>query len=134
MSDVSHESECPYWDFSSLNKEMISIVLKKNFPLFHAEVSWLYSSMLKKTFPLFSRSPEGAKIKQKMVYTSSKDYLKRALVGIAKEIQANDRDDLLWSNVLEVCMRGEAAGHWGQNKTQQYRQYRWLWGEVENVE
>ena len=47
-----------------------------------------------------------------MVYTSSKDYLKRKLVGIAKEVQANDDSDLSWSNVLEVCLRSEYA-QWG---------------------
>lgn len=57
----------------------------------------------------FLWSPETAKIKQKMVYTSSKDYLKRKLVGIAKEVQANDDSDLSWGNVLEVCLRSEYA-------------------------
>eukprot|EP00918_Siedleckia_nematoides_P074333 GHVU01162404.1.p1 GENE.GHVU01162404.1~~GHVU01162404.1.p1 ORF type:complete len:147 (+),score=15.63 GHVU01162404.1:77-517(+) len=57
----------------------------------------------------FLWSPEGAKIKQKMVYTSSKDYLKRSLVGIGKEVQANDHGDLAWTNVLEVCLRSESA-------------------------
>jgi cofilin len=57
----------------------------------------------------FLWSPEGAKIKQKMVYTSSKDYLKRSLVGIGKEVQACDHGDLAWTNVLEVCLRSESA-------------------------
>lgn len=42
-----------------------------------------------------------------MLYTSSKDYLKRSLQGITTEIQANDEDDLGWSNVLENLMRKE---------------------------
>ena len=36
------------------------------------------------------RSPDDAKIKQKMLFASSKDALRRALVGIAAEIQATD--------------------------------------------
>ena len=40
-------------------------------------------------------------IKQRMVYTSSTDYLKRALVGIGKGVQANDLDDLAWESILE---------------------------------
>jgi len=52
------------------------------------------------------RSPDTATIKQKMLYSSSKDALKKAFgEGIAKEIQANDHGDLAWSNVLEICMR-----------------------------
>jgi cofilin len=51
----------------------------------------------------FMWSPDKAKMKQKMVYASSKDALKKALgEGVAKEIQANDHGDLAWSNVLET--------------------------------
>jgi len=58
----------------------------------------------------FLWSPEAATVKQKMVYTSSKDALKRALVGIGKEVQACDYGDLEWSSVLEVLLRTEVAG------------------------
>jgi len=47
-------------------------------------------------------SPEASTIKQRMVYTSSKDYLRRALVGVGKEVQANDHDDLDWGNILHI--------------------------------
>jgi hypothetical protein len=54
----------------------------------------------------FMWSPEGAKIKQKMVYASSKDALKKTLgEGIAKEVQANDHGDLAWKNVLEILTK-----------------------------
>jgi hypothetical protein len=54
----------------------------------------------------FMWSPEGAKIKQKMVYAASKDALKKTLgEGIAKEVQANDHGDLAWKNVLEILMK-----------------------------
>jgi len=56
------------------------------------------------------RSPENATIKQKMVYTSSKDALRKACVGVAKEVQACDYGDLSWPNVLEVLLRTE-VGH-----------------------
>lgn len=55
------------------------------------------------------RSPENAAIKQKMIYTSSKDTLKRALVGIGKDVQACDYGDLAWSNILEILLRTETA-------------------------
>jgi cofilin len=58
----------------------------------------------------FLWSPENATTKQKMVYTSSKDALKRALVGVGKEVQANDHGDLEWSSVLEILLRTEVAG------------------------
>ena len=58
---------------------------------------------------LLARSPEGATIKQKMLYTSSKDALRKKLVGIGKERQCCDEDDLNWTNVEEVLIRSEAA-------------------------
>lgn len=44
-----------------------------------------------------------------MIYTSSKDALKKKLVGIAKEVQACDQDDLSWASVKEVLLRSEVA-------------------------
>lgn len=56
----------------------------------------------------FMWSPETAKIKQRMVYSSSKDALKKALgEGIGKEIQANDHGDLEFSNVLAIIRTTE---------------------------
>lgn len=45
-------------------------------------------------FSISRRSPDDAKIKQKMVYASSREALKRALVGIAFELQATDKEDV----------------------------------------
>ena len=56
-----------------------------------------------------SRGPDSAKIKQKMVYSSSKDYIKNALVGISKFIQANDQGDLAWEEIFDTLVKGEAA-------------------------
>jgi len=58
----------------------------------------------------FLWSPEDATTKQKMVYTSSKDALKRALVGIGKEVQATDEGELAWESVMEILLRTEVAG------------------------
>lgn len=55
------------------------------------------------------RSPEDATVKQKMLYTSSKDALKKSLRGIGKEIQACDYGDLAWTSVMEVLLRTEVA-------------------------
>lgn len=57
----------------------------------------------------FLWSPEQATVKQKMVYTSSKNALRKSLVGVGKEIQACDYGDLSWSNVMETLLRTEVA-------------------------
>lgn len=44
-----------------------------------------------------------------MVYASSKDALKRALNGIAVEIQANDDDDIEYDSVLNKVSKGMAG-------------------------
>jgi len=46
--------------------------------------------------------PENAKIKQKMVYSSSKDTLKSKLIGIL-DVQANDASDLALDNIVGKC-------------------------------
>lgn len=50
-------------------------------------------------------APEGVKIKPKMIYTSSKDYLKKAL-QIVIDIQATDADELSIENCIEKAKRG----------------------------
>lgn len=44
----------------------------------------------------------------KMVYASSKDALKRALNGIATELQANDEDDIEYQSILNKVSKGLA--------------------------
>jgi cofilin len=41
-----------------------------------------------------------------MVYASSKDALKRALNGIAADLQANDSDDIEYDEVLKQISKG----------------------------
>ena len=43
------------------------------------------------------RSPDEAKIKTKMLYASSKDALRRALVGVASEIQGTDHSEIAYA-------------------------------------
>jgi cofilin len=54
-------------------------------------------------------SPDDAGIMPKMVYASSKDALKRALTGLAVEIQANDSDDIEWDSLVKTVSKGTAA-------------------------
>jgi hypothetical protein len=54
-------------------------------------------------------SPDDAGIQPKMVYASSKEALKRALTGIATELQANDADDIEHDTILKTISKGTAA-------------------------
>merc|ERR1719378_870829 len=51
-------------------------------------------------------SPDTAKIKSKMLYTSSKDGLRKKLVGIGTEIQATDSSEIDFETVLDKVTRG----------------------------
>ncbi|KAI0205624.1 cofilin [Astrocystis sublimbata] len=53
-------------------------------------------------------SPDDAGVMPKMVYAASKEGLKRALNGVAIELQANDADDIEHSSVLKVVSKGLA--------------------------
>jgi len=53
-------------------------------------------------------SPDDADIQPKMVYASSKESLKRALNGLAVELQANDEDDIEYSSILAKVSKGMA--------------------------
>ncbi|KZT67260.1 hypothetical protein DAEQUDRAFT_729295 [Daedalea quercina L-15889] len=53
-----------------------------------------------------SWSPDDSKIKQKMLFASSKDALRRSLVGVAVEIQATDYSEVAYESVLDKVSRG----------------------------
>lgn len=42
----------------------------------------------------FTRSPDAAKLKDKMLYASFKDALRKQLTGLHFEIQATDKEDV----------------------------------------
>jgi len=48
--------------------------------------------------------PDSAKIREKMIYASSKDALKKKLVGINHEIQATDQSELNQKDVTEKIL------------------------------
>lgn len=56
-------------------------------------------------FLLQNRSPDDSKIKQKMLYASSKDALRKSLVGISSEIQGTDMSEV-----------AHETGEWEQNE------------------
>ncbi|CEH15784.1 actin depolymerizing factor [Ceraceosorus bombacis] len=51
-------------------------------------------------------SPDDARIKSKMLAASSKEPLRRSLVGVAVEVQGTDLDEITYDAVLEKCSRG----------------------------
>ncbi|CAO1636992.1 unnamed protein product [Sympodiomycopsis kandeliae] len=53
----------------------------------------------------FTWSPDDAKIKQKMIYASSKDAIRKALVGISSEIQGTDVSEVDYQTVLDKVSR-----------------------------
>jgi len=50
-------------------------------------------------------APDVAKVKSKMIYTSSKDAFRKKLVGIGTEIQATDPSEIAEDVVLEKVLR-----------------------------
>jgi len=53
----------------------------------------------------YSWAPGDAKIKSRMVFASSKDALRRALVGVGAEIQGTDSDEVSHESVLDRVSR-----------------------------
>jgi len=51
-------------------------------------------------------SPDNASLKPKMMYSSSKDAIKRSLNGIAAEVQANDEDELEYDSIIARFAKG----------------------------
>jgi len=49
--------------------------------------------------------PDTAPIKKKMLYTSSKDSLRKALTGVAVEIQGTDESEISNASFLEKCKK-----------------------------
>lgn len=47
------------------------------------------------------RAPDTAKVKQKMLYASSKDAIRKKLVGVGVEVQATDASEISFEAVLD---------------------------------
>merc|ERR1711916_143557 len=50
-------------------------------------------------------SPDTSSIKGKMIYASSKDALKKGLVGVQKDVQATDASEIDYAEVLSIVTR-----------------------------
>ncbi|EGW31935.1 uncharacterized protein SPAPADRAFT_61041 [Spathaspora passalidarum NRRL Y-27907] len=53
----------------------------------------------------FTWSPDTAPVRSKMVYASSKDALRRALNGVAADVQGTDFSEVAYESVLEKVSR-----------------------------
>ncbi|KAJ2740939.1 cofilin [Coemansia sp. BCRC 34301] len=53
----------------------------------------------------YAWSPDTAKIKNKMIYASSKDSLRKTLVGVAQDIQATDYEEASHEAALDRVLR-----------------------------
>jgi PHP family Zn ribbon phosphoesterase len=56
---------------------------------------------LKSVYDVVIRAPDTAKVKQKMLYASSKDAIRKKLVGVGTEVQATDASEISFEAVLE---------------------------------
>jgi cofilin len=54
--------------------------------------------------------PETAKIKSKMLTTSTKEAVKRALVGIGQDFQATDASEITYDCALDKCKSATTSG------------------------
>ncbi|GAA6020597.1 hypothetical protein JCM10207_008680 [Rhodosporidiobolus poonsookiae] len=50
-------------------------------------------------------SPDEAKIKEKMLYASSKDAIRRSLTGVAAELQGTDYDEITLDEISQKIQR-----------------------------
>ncbi|KAK9372740.1 uncharacterized protein V1513DRAFT_384116 [Lipomyces chichibuensis] len=57
----------------------------------------------------FTWSPDGAPVRSKMMYASSKDAIRRSLNGIAAEIQGTDFSEVAYESVLDKVSRGPGS-------------------------
>lgn len=62
-------------------------------------------------FLCLCRSPDNAKIKDKMVSASSRDALRRSLVGIAIEIQGTDYSEVAYETGASFSFSSSARSH-----------------------
>ena len=53
----------------------------------------------------FLWSPDSCGVKDKMLYASSKDAIRKKLQGVAREIQANDRSELELKEVVDILKK-----------------------------
>lgn len=57
----------------------------------------------------FTWSPDTAPVRAKMVYASSKDSLRRALNGVAADVQGTDFSEVAYESVLDRVSKGAGS-------------------------
>lgn len=77
--------------------------------LFDAKYT-LANGQPKEKIVFFHWSPDTSAMKQKMLYSSSKEYLRKTFGhGIGVEIQANDHGDLEWDGILSKLQQTDRS-------------------------
>jgi len=52
-----------------------------------------------------SWSPDSAKVQARMMFASSKKYLKEKLIGISTTVDCNERDDTLYKEIVKAAIK-----------------------------
>jgi len=123
FNDLKLKKKYKYIVFS-LNKDNTEIVVEKTSTstdyedfikdLPEAECRWAVYDLefekegagIRNKIVFYSWAPDDAKIKAKMVFASSKDALRRSLVGIHVEIQGTEFSEIAHDVVLDKANRG----------------------------
>ena len=67
--------------------------------------SWGWQYLMNSFISRIARIPDTSKVRQKMLYASSKDALRKKLVGLAIEIQGTDFSEVSYEVVLDKASR-----------------------------
>lgn len=67
------------------------------------DFDYMHNDMPRQKLVFFSWAPDDAEVKQKMLYTSSKNAFRQKLKGISVDMQVNDYSDLEIDEVVTKC-------------------------------
>ncbi|KAH6891138.1 hypothetical protein B0T10DRAFT_458539 [Thelonectria olida] len=113
---VEHASENNDWDdfreklINATSKTRSGAVCKgPRYAVYDFEYQLASGDGTRNKLVFLAWSPDDAGIQPKMIYAASKEALKRALTGIATELQANDQDDIEYDSIKKTVSKGLAA-------------------------
>jgi cofilin len=113
---VEEASEDKDWD--NFREKLVNATTKTRsgavgkgprYAVYDFEYSLASGDGLRNKITFIAWSPDDAGVQPKMIYASSKEALKRALTGIATELQANDTDDIEYDSILKTVSKGLAG-------------------------
>lgn len=93
-------------DINSSHEDMIKLLPKDDCRYVVYSVDFEVKDGGKRNKTVFiGWSPDSAKVKTKMIYTSSKKAFKKALPGSMIDVQANSLEQVTWNSIIERCMQ-----------------------------